>query len=184
MQLHPEHIHHIFNRGINRQRVYYNESHYLWFIEKLKNFDRSTDCSVLSYVLMPNHFHIMVYIESEANVSVIKNKYSTTLSSYTQKLNYSIHRTGSLFQKKSKCKVMEDPSYALTGFLYLHQNPLRGGLVSKMDQWPYSSYPDYAGYRNGTLCNFELTRELLILPSDIYEFRKLSNKTIPDWIWD
>ena len=38
---------------------------------------------------------------------------------------------------------------------YIHQNPLRAGLVSRMDDWVFSSFRDYSRLRNGTLCNKE-----------------------------
>ena len=41
-------------------------------------------------------------------------------------------------------------------FFYIHQNPLNAGLVDKIEDWPYSSFLDYAGLRNGSLCNKEL----------------------------
>jgi len=51
----------------------------------------------------------------------------------------------------------------LTCFHYIHQNPWKAGLVSKMENWKYSSFSDFAGFRDGTLCNKQLALELLIL---------------------
>ncbi|PZF73973.1 hypothetical protein DN068_06445 [Taibaiella soli] len=39
---------------------------------------------------------------------------------------------------------------------YIHQNPIRAGLVNRLEDWEYSSFKDYAGLRNGTLCNKEM----------------------------
>lgn len=43
---------------------------------------------------------------------------------------------------------------------YIHQNPLKAGLVKKIEDWPYSSFLDYCGLRNGTLCKKLLLMEL------------------------
>lgn len=60
--------------------------------------------------------------------------------------------------------------YPFVCFNYIHQNPLKAGLVKKMEDWKYSSFPDYLGNRNGTLCNFKLANLLLdIQKDDIYE---------------
>ena len=46
---------------------------------------------------------------------------------------------------------------------YIHQNPMKANLVKKMEDWDYSSFKDYCGLRNGTLCNKELAVQLLDL---------------------
>jgi len=45
--------------------------------------------------------------------------------------------------------------YLTNCFFYIHDNPLTANLVTDLSQWPYSSWPDYYGLRNGTLCNIE-----------------------------
>jgi putative transposase len=65
--------------------------------------------------------------------------------------------------KKAKAKGMSDgdQNYAYIAFHYIHKNPLTGGLVSKLEDWKYSSYCDYAGLRNGTLCDKILAIDLI-----------------------
>ncbi len=78
--------------------------------------------------------------------------------------------TGSVFQQKTKAKrisieergeVAVDSKYLADCFAYIHNNPVKAGLVSVPESWPYSSYADYAGLRAGTLCNKELAYQLL-----------------------
>jgi hypothetical protein len=52
-------------------------------------------------------------------------------------------------------------SYAFVAFQYIHQNPLKAGLVEKMEDWAYSSYRDFAGFRHGTLCDMILAAQLI-----------------------
>jgi putative transposase len=72
-----------------------------------------------------------------------------------------------LIQQNTKSKCVHDASgknesgYAAMCFHYIHQNPLRVGIVERIEDWHYSAYRDYAGMRNGTLCNQQLTKELL-----------------------
>ena len=92
------------------------------------------------------------------------------LSSYANALNKRESVSGNLFQQKTKAKLVDKEHYPFTVFHYLHQNAYKAGLVTKMEQWPYSSFPDYAGFRNGTLINKELAIELLGLQmSTFYE---------------
>lgn len=73
------------------------------------------------------------------------------LSSYTKAINKRYQRHGSLFQKHSKAKWVDNERYLLTLMTYIHQNPIRAGLATHLTDWPYSSYPDLAGYRQGDL---------------------------------
>jgi putative transposase len=103
------------------------------------------------------------------------------LRSYTRAINNQERRTGALFREKTKAKDgWEDASvsvthpdyekhlrnweyYGLIAFNYIHQNPVKSGLVSRAEDWPYSSASDFAGLRNGTICNQVLANELLFL---------------------
>ena len=97
------------------------------------------------------------------------------LRSYTSYLNKKRETTGSVFRQKTKAKenwidgfvTVDNPTffggnnYALTCFNYIHNNPKDIPSVKKLEDWPYSSYPDYLGIRNGTLCNKKQAKELI-----------------------
>jgi REP element-mobilizing transposase RayT len=147
---------------------------------------------------MPNHFHWLIrlndnyedIITSQDNspaktAKPLNSGIATLLSSYTRGMNHSIGRTGSLFRGKTKAKLITvddifDDDYVLTCFLYIHQNPVRAGLVNRLEDWEFSSYRDYIGIRKGTLCNTKSGKELLELPENTDEFIRFSNQTIPD----
>jgi putative transposase len=59
-----------------------------------------------------------------------------------------------------------DKHYEFTAFQYIHQNPLKANLVLNMEKWLYSSYADYAGFRNGSLCDKELAFKLIGFDKD------------------
>jgi putative transposase len=107
------------------------------------------------------------------------------LSSYTKAINIQNKTTGNLFQKKTKAKILTGDNlintaygskeYLITCFHYIHQNPEKANLVKDLKHWPYSSFPDYYGYRNGTLCNRNLTMELLSLSeNDFVKYNQLN----------
>jgi hypothetical protein len=103
------------------------------------------------------------------------------LSSYTRAINIQEKRTGSLFQQNSKAKCLTDlkmlgntESYGLICFKYIHQNPLKAGLVKRIEDWEFSSFNDYAGLRNGDLSNKALCYELLEVPNEERAFMKFS----------
>ena len=186
MHFTPNEIYHVYNRGNDKQTIFFNDNNYIFFLNKVRK-EWKPYCEILSYCLMPNHFHFMLVPNEEAcnnihlgdKLTHLQNLSKTigkTLSSYTKAINIQNKTTGNLFQKKTKSKCLSDlgsaanmfpiKDYTLTCFHYIHQNPLQANLVKELKNWIYSSYRDYYGYRNGTLCNKNLAMQLLSL-SDI-----------------
>ncbi len=170
-----QNIYHIYNRGNDKQTIFFNEGNYIYFLRKVRKYV-APHCDILAYVLMPNHFHLLVHadertekqlLDLQMKRNVLSEGIRLLLSAYTKGVNKQQERTGNLIQQNTKSKCVYDDTdinekgYATTCFYYIHQNPLRSGLVEKSEYWDYSSFRDYAGLRNGTLCNKQLARELL-----------------------
>lgn len=164
-------FYHIYNRGNNEQLIFFTDANYLFFIQKIRD-QLLPVADIIAYCLIPNHFHIII----RANESSIKERKSfggkpmqefayrlgILQSSYAQAINKQNQTSGSLFQQKSKAKILSEElnntsvSYLENCLFYLHQNPRAAKLVSNLIDWKFSSYPDYAEIRNGTLCNKDL----------------------------
>jgi len=128
---------------------------------------------------MPNHFHFLIHANSDSVIEVKDNSFprqqfsqsiKQLLSSYTKAVNKQQGYTGSLFQQKTKaiCTTDNESFFGTTVFHYIHQNPMKAGLVKKMEDWDYSSFKDYCGLRNGKLCNKSLAFQLLDLDSKTF----------------
>jgi REP element-mobilizing transposase RayT len=122
---------------------------------------------ILAYCLMPNHFHWLLYTKGysnkKADLEQLNLQIGTLLSSYTKAMNKRYNRKGSLFQQETKSVWIKSNVQLQTCLHYIHQNPIRSGLVTYLGKWVYSSYPDYTGQRNGTLVAKELTLDMLSL---------------------
>jgi putative transposase len=125
---------------------------------------------------MPDHFHFMVYTDERCSTKIkqggllidpITNGIRKLLSGYARIFNNQNNRSGSVFRQKtkSKClsgiKIIPGSSYSwqdyfINCFHYIHQNPLTIKLVSRLEDWEYSSFKDYAGLREGKLCQKDL----------------------------
>lgn len=165
-------LYHIYNQGNNREQLFYSDADYIHFLFLYRKLVRP-HCETLAYCLMPNHFHFLIY-STESSVAEVKlgnlpsqhlaNGFRLLQTQYTQYyINPKQQRTGSLFRQKAKLKCLSQGkgNYGLTAFNYIHQNPMAAGIVAEMQQWLFSSYQDYAGLRNGTLCNRPLAAQLL-----------------------
>jgi len=155
----------------------------LYFLRKVKKYIYPY-CDILSYCLMPNHFHFLIYAnpktvaKDDKGKNLLSEGFRHLLSSYAKGINVQYNRTGSLFTQNTHCKNVDSKiNQALTCFMYIHQNPLRAKLVTKMEDWIFSSFRDYCGLRKGTLCNKELTFELFDFSKE--NFYSLSHELIP-----
>ena len=180
MPLLENHFYHYYNQGNNRGKIFYSRENYLFFLKHFQRFV-SPNCKVIAYCLMPNHFHFQIFttqysvVERKIGglmVPALNNGFRNLLSSYSQAINKQENRTGSLFRQHTKAKLLDvyDQNYPLTCFHYLHQNPIKTGLVHKMEDWEFSSFQDYMGVRKDSLCDQNLALELLDLSKEtIYQ---------------
>ncbi len=178
MKFIPNNFYHIYNRGNNKEKIFFTPENCLFFLHKTR-LTIAKECNILCYCLMPNHFHFLIHIPDIFDENKFADSLKICLRSYTRAINNQELRSGSLFQQHTRCKCLSEDNvksidYALICFNYIHQNPLRSGLVAKMEDWEYSSFRDYAGLRKGTLCKMELAYELLGIPKDSKEFYSFS----------
>ena len=173
MHFEKENIYHIYNRGNNKQKIFFTHKNYLYFLRKVRKHILPV-ADILGYCLMPNHFHFLIYANEKTIQSKIVNKqernllsdaFRNILSSYTLGINKQENRSGSLFTQNTKSKAVFDSFhnyyYIETCFYYIHQNPTKDGLVQHLKDWLYSSFLDFANLRNGTLCNQGLAKKLI-----------------------
>jgi putative transposase len=129
MQFETGHIYHIYNQGNNRQKIFFNRENYLFFLKKINNHILPF-ADILAWCLMPNHFHIMAYvnyIELPTSISdsvgvtsshpdtkpskpvSLNNSIGAMLRSYTRAINNQENRTGSLFREETKANCLTKP---------------------------------------------------------------------------
>ncbi len=184
-------IYHLYNRGNNSQKIFFNRENYMFFLRKVRNH-LYPHCDILAYCLMPNHFHFMISGNAnsektvkygKSTVNIFSENLRIMLSSYTQAINKQEKRTGSLFQQNSKLKPLNDIFYGKISkpdeigydyycFHYIHNNPVVSGLVKTKEDWEFSSYRDYMGLRNGSLVNKTHALKTISLEDDL--FNKIS----------
>jgi len=166
MHFTPNNVYHIYNRGNNKQLIFFSDRNYCFFLEKIKA-QLSPVCEILCWCLMPNHFHLMVYATGKScherssfggkPMQELPYHIGVLLSSYSQAINKQNGTIGSLFQQKTKAKCITGTgrdaesdlnasgNYLITCMHYIHQNPLKANLVSQLEDWEYSSFKQYMG---------------------------------------
>ena len=196
MKFIAENIYHVYNQGNNHQKIFLTEEDYIIFIKQMRSF-LLPHADFIAYCLMPNHFHFLLYTDSRCDVLIrqggimidpVTNGLRKLLSGYARIFNAHYNQSGSLFRQKTKSKclssvidssknIAENNAY-FNCFNYIHQNPLRAGLVAKPEEWKFSSYQDYAGLRNGNLCKQHLAEKFCWYSAS--DFKQVSCQLIND----
>ena len=142
---------HIYNRGNNRENLFIESRNYAYF---LRLYTRHIEpvADTYAYCLLKNHFHLLVRIKTEAEVSSTGDRpivpvrgFSNLFNAYTKAINKTYGRTGSLFEERFKRIPVQDDRYLRRLIFYIHYNPQKHGLVDNFRDWPWSSYPALAG---------------------------------------
>jgi putative transposase len=136
---------HLYNRGNNKGKIFLEEQNYLFFLKRLKEklCDKSID--IISYCLMPNHYHLLVYVNAGGDVPKQMHSLGT---SYSKAINTAYNKTGSVFQGTYKGKRIDKDEYLIYLTKYIHLNPVSAGIVKQPGDYVYSSYKDFIGKKN------------------------------------
>jgi putative transposase len=177
----PGNIIHAYNRGNNKQQIFFNEDNYRFFVSKVGQYVKPHS-DILAWCLMPNHFHFLLHINEKSSMlkkvgildsTEFHNGFRMLQSSYAKAINKALGRTGSLFQQNTHFKLLNrqqsekahGATYIDTCFHYIHQNPLKAGFVNKMEDWNYSSFNEYLTGKE-SLCNLAFGWEILGLSTE------------------
>jgi REP element-mobilizing transposase RayT len=148
---------HLYNRGHNRQKIFFDRRNYLFFLRQLRDYLAEQTVDIVAYCLMPNHYHLLVYLRSD-NLS---DRMQAFILSYTKAINQRYGRCGSLFQGRFQAIWVDTEEYLLHLSRYIHLNPVKAGLVERPEDWEFSSYRDYLELRQGQLLSISKFRKEL-----------------------
>jgi len=171
----PDQYYHLYNRGNNRQAIFFEQENYLYFLRGVKKYLLPV-ASIIAYCLMPTHYHMLVRVNKTSEVcktsevSEVSRRVSHAMQnfliSYTKAINKRFSRVGALFQGA----FLSEPIYAYDHLLnlcvYIHANPVKDGSADCPEDWPYSNYLEWLGQRDGTLVDREFIQEHFGTPAE------------------
>jgi putative transposase len=152
----PGHYYHLYNRGNDRQNIFFQRDNYLHFLRLVRRHLLEHHLDIVAYCLMPNHYHLLVHCKG----NVTQGMQSLALA-YTKAINRRYNRVGSLFQGRFQAIKVDNEAYLHNLVQYIHLNPVKAQIVDNPEDWEFSSYREYAGLREGTLPDTEPIREFL-----------------------
>ena len=126
-------------RGINRQAIFEDDEDIQRLLETIERYKEICKYELYAYCIMSNHVHLLMK-ETEETIS---NAIKRISGSYVFWYNKKYERSGHLFQERYKSEVVDNDEYFLTVVRYIHQNPIKAGLVKDIKAYEWSSYNEY-----------------------------------------
>ncbi|NLA13250.1 MAG: transposase, partial [Tissierellia bacterium] len=125
-------IYHVIFRGVNRFNIFEEDKDYEKILEIISDLKEKISFDIYAYVLMNNHVHLIIKELELGEISLIMKR---ILTRYAGWFNRKYDRSGILIANRFKSEPVETEDYLLTLARYIHQNPVKGGLTSKIDSY-------------------------------------------------
>ena len=129
---------HIINRANARLAIFFKEEDYLLFEEVLEEAKEKFSMRILAYILMPNHFHLVVYPINDGDMARFMQWLTLT---HTQRWHQvkKTRGTGHLYQGRYKSFIIEKDNHLFAVIQYVERNALRAKIVKKVENWQFCS---------------------------------------------
>jgi len=136
--------HHVIQRGNNRQAIFLNDADRRRMLDLLEEHARQFEVAVHAYVLMDNHFHLLLTPQTGEGLPRMMQAVGRR---YVRYFNDTHGRTGTLWEGRYKSTLIEAERYLLACMVYIDLNPVRAGVLAQARDYPWSSHGHYAGLR-------------------------------------
>lgn len=146
----PGAAYHIMTRGNRKSDLFKTKTDYQYYLNILKLVKKDYPFSLTSYCLMKNHVHLQLKTKS---IEIWKIMRQINLY-YAKHFNKKYNLVGHVFQGRYRSKLITDAAYDIGLSRYIHLNPVKAKLVSKPEDYNWSSYKVYLKAKNHYLVVF------------------------------
>jgi putative transposase len=140
----PHQPHHVIQTGLNNQDVFLDAEDYQTFLGWLRTAAKTYKVAVNAYCLMPNHVHLLVTPSDDNGLGQMMQWIGRY---YVPYFNQKYVRSGTLWNGRYKTSLIDADVYFMLCSRYIEFNPVRNGMVSRAEDYPWSSYCHHAGIR-------------------------------------
>ncbi|MFH2092018.1 MAG: transposase [Pseudomonadota bacterium] len=140
---------HIIQRGNNRQVCFASDDDHVSYATWLEEYSKQYSVDIHAWMMMTNHVHLLCTPRLDGAVSRMMQ---TLGRHYVRYFNYTYSRSGTLWEGRYKSCLVQSDRHLLEVYRYIELNPVRAGIVSAPDDYPWSSYPINALGKVSKLC--------------------------------
>ncbi len=127
---------HVMNRGNAHERVFHDPDDYREFIQLFSPACQRLPMRILSYCLLPNHFHLSLWPHNDGDLGIWMQ---WLMNSHVRRHHKRRQTDGYIWQGRFKAFPAQSDWHLLSVMRYIERNPLRANLVQTAQQWPWSS---------------------------------------------
>lgn len=157
----PTKYYHIMMRGNNREKIFIYNEQKMYCMDILKSLVEEEPIEISAYCLMDNHVHLLVKGEITDLIRSIKRLNIR----YAMKFNKKTDRIGHVFQDRYRSEVISDEPYLLHVIRYIHNNPVKAGMVKHPRDYRWSSYQEFFT-RSAGIINAEQKKFIMVFFRD------------------
>ncbi len=169
-------FYHIIARGIRKENIFYSDKDKKVFLDKINETFEKYSFICYAYCLMDNHYHLFIQTPL-ANISEGMHYLNTSYANWF-KAKYKL--TGPIFQGRYKSILIDADSYALVLSAYVHLNPLRAGMVKKLEDYSFSSFLDYIGTKKPVIRRLDTSLILSRFSDNTEQAQKMYKQFVLD----
>ena len=144
-------VYHILFRGVNQQNIFEEDADFGKLKETIEKVKQDLDFEIYAYCFMSNHVHIVMKEKELGDISLIMKR---ILTKYARWYNIKYNRSGALIANRYKSVPVEIDEYFLQLIRYVHQNPIKAGIVERIEDYRYSSFLEYIKEKDLTDTDF------------------------------
>ncbi len=138
----PGYPHHVIQRGIDRQAIFRDAADHEAMRALLAEQSRAHGVALHAYVLMPDHFHLLV---TPSQAEGLARMMQGIGRAYVRHFNQRAGRSGTLWEGRYRCAPLQPETALLDAMAYLDLNPVRAGLAESPADYPWSSHRSCIG---------------------------------------
>jgi putative transposase len=172
-QFAADHYFHFFNHAVYEVNLFNESADYEKCISLFLKYIKPYEFSIISYCLMPNHYHLLLLQKTDISFSQISNKIWYV---YTCYYNKKYNRKGTLFSNKLQHIWVSNENYLLKLCAYIHLNPVNANLATNPSKWKWSNYNDLIDYRNNCFIDHHFMSNYFPNPHEYENFISESMK--------
>lgn len=131
---------HVIAQGLNKEFIFTDDEYKRKYLKLLECEKVNYELEIIAYAIMNNHVHMIIYSEKNNELSKFMKKVNEL---YARFYNYKKNRVGYVFRDRFLSEPITNESYLLRCISYIHNNPVKAGLVDCCENYKFSSYNDY-----------------------------------------
>ncbi|SFF92873.1 REP element-mobilizing transposase RayT [Desulfotomaculum arcticum] len=149
-------LYHVIQRGNNREYIFDKDEDKTFLLKDIKDRKVGTGFKLYGYVIMDNHYHLVLQVEDEP----LSKLMHLINSSYGRYYNREHNRTGHVYDGRYKVIPIQNERYLMAVLRYVHRNPVRAGICSQVNKYSWSSDEYYRNNR-GNFIDIDLLLGML-----------------------